>query len=439
MRFADAGVAALVKQDARAVAVVDHRIAHGRQALLPALAGHVGFRIAGGHGVHHAEPVERFNVLLPRRDVHPANQVGVAVERQAVAVVAQPNRYRHAERRPLVRRALGVAFHLDGAVIQLDHAAAELRLAETGAGSDAVDCLAVDLERADDVIQVAVAPTPETEALDGRAGFDHRRGARRQCLRRRPKQRHLFAAAVAHAHLVGEGAGVRILVAHFGFGPDRGAAGGDIEVARVDVHTGGAERRVQRQRLVQLVCHMQTHVLRQAAVVGVEVFVGPLEALAAGLFAVFPVVGGAHRHHVVAIDQGVRDVETESIDAVVVQADAFAVDEHFRGLARAFKFNEHLLAARSSRAGEMLAIPGNPGRMVDDVLGEGIVFVPGARQRHRFPRLIVEAGVGSVGRISHRQPPGRVEVVDGALGVGGHRCCAGEHGKDCGHGNGEMA
>jgi hypothetical protein len=58
MRFADAAVARFVKQDAGAVAVVDDGVAHQGHTLVPALAGHIGFRIARRHGVHQADAVK---------------------------------------------------------------------------------------------------------------------------------------------------------------------------------------------------------------------------------------------------------------------------------------------------------------------------------------------------------------------------------------------
>ena len=139
VRLADALVAALVEEDAGVVAVVDDGVAHDLDALLPAAAVDVALGVAGGHGLHQADAVAGFDVLLRRRDVHPAHQVGVALDHQAVAEVAEPRRHVDADGGPLVGGALGVAVHLDDAVVELDHAVGELRLAEAGAGGDGVD------------------------------------------------------------------------------------------------------------------------------------------------------------------------------------------------------------------------------------------------------------------------------------------------------------
>ena len=71
-------------------------------------------------------------------------------------------------------------------------------------------------------------------------------------------------------------------------------------VGRVNINAGRAEVRIERQRLVQLVGDVQADVLVDAAVVGVEVLVVPLEALAGRLFLVVPGVVDAHGDDVLA-------------------------------------------------------------------------------------------------------------------------------------------
>lgn len=105
---------------------------------------------------------------------------------------------------------------------------------------------------------------------------------------------------------------------HLGFGRHRRAAARDVEVARVNKDAGGAQVRKQGQRLVQRIGDVQAHVLGQAAVVGIEVAIGPLIALAGGLFTVVPAVFGTHRHHVLARDQRGADVEAEGRHPVLV-------------------------------------------------------------------------------------------------------------------------
>ena len=71
-----------------------------------------------------------------RRDVHPADVVGVVVADQLGAVVVHPVGIRLAEAGPFVAGALRVAFEVDELVVDLDAAGAgaafELGFAETG-------------------------------------------------------------------------------------------------------------------------------------------------------------------------------------------------------------------------------------------------------------------------------------------------------------------
>ena len=52
----------------------------------------------------------------------------------------------------------------------------------------------------------------------------------------------------------------------------------NVEVGRIDIGARGAEVGVERQRLVETARHVQPHVLRYAAIVGIEVLVVPLVA-----------------------------------------------------------------------------------------------------------------------------------------------------------------
>ncbi|EEF24029.1 conserved hypothetical protein, partial [Ricinus communis] len=319
---AHALVAAFVEHDAGIVAVVDDGVAHDLEALLPAAVLHVRFGVAGRHRFHQAQAVERFHVLLPRRDVHPADQVRIAGQSQPVTVVGEPRGHGTAHRGPFVRRALCVAVDLDHAVVQFDHSVAEGRLPEARAGRDGIERPAVDLQRRHDVVQVAVAPAPEIQARDGRAGLQ--RDGRAGCNRpgRRPEARDASALLVAQLDLVRDPVRPAVVVAHLRFRRDGGLAVRDVEVARIHVHARRAEARVQGQRLVHGFRHMQAHVLRQAAVVRIKILVVPLVALGRRPFAVVPAVVRADGDDVVACAQDSRNLDTERIDAVLVQRHA---------------------------------------------------------------------------------------------------------------------
>ena len=75
--------------------------------------------------------------------MHPAEEVAVALQNQAVRVVAHPCRNGDAYGRPLVGGALGKALQLNDAVVKVHHAILELRLTESRAGSGFIDDAAI--------------------------------------------------------------------------------------------------------------------------------------------------------------------------------------------------------------------------------------------------------------------------------------------------------
>jgi hypothetical protein len=75
--------------------------------------------------------------------------------------------------RPAIRlSALGIAFNLNDAVVEYDHAIGKFRFAKAGARFDDIYCLAVDFQDGIDVIKIAVTPAPEVEVFDYAIGLD---------------------------------------------------------------------------------------------------------------------------------------------------------------------------------------------------------------------------------------------------------------------------
>jgi hypothetical protein len=60
-------------------------------------------------------------------------------------------------------------------VIELDDSVGKLRLAKSGASSDHVDGLTINLQNCVDVIKIAVTPTPEIELAQARVKTERRR------------------------------------------------------------------------------------------------------------------------------------------------------------------------------------------------------------------------------------------------------------------------
>ncbi|MBA7678356.1 hypothetical protein ES703_86630 [subsurface metagenome] len=93
MFFAYNFVAAFVENNARVIAIVDYRIAHKLDTLLPLPLPGIFLGITGGHRLHQPYPVAGLDILFPRCHVHPAHKIAVALNYHAVAEIAHPRRY----------------------------------------------------------------------------------------------------------------------------------------------------------------------------------------------------------------------------------------------------------------------------------------------------------------------------------------------------------
>ena len=239
-------VAAFVEDDARIVAIVDDGVAHQLDTLFPLATLTIFFRIASRHGLHQAHAIARLDVLLPRRDVHPAYQIGVAFHHHTVAIVAQPSRNAHAHTRPFVTGALGKTFHLDDAVVQPDHAIAEAGLAETGPRADFVHLLAIHPEAGLHHVQIAVTPAPEMETVylgrslqDGLLAGFHDNGSALERLQQ-------ATVAVDQLRTVAHFLRPAVFVPHFGLGMNDRLARLHANVLGVDINTGGLQVAIER-------------------------------------------------------------------------------------------------------------------------------------------------------------------------------------------------
>ena len=138
MFFDDALVAGLVEEDRWVVAVVDDTVTHELDACLPLATLGIAFCVTRAHRDEEADAVSGFHVLLAGSDVHPADEVGVIGDHEAVGEVGNPGWDIGAECGPLVGGARGIAVDLENAAVEIDHAIAEGGLAESGAGGDGV-------------------------------------------------------------------------------------------------------------------------------------------------------------------------------------------------------------------------------------------------------------------------------------------------------------
>src|SRR5579871_2268143 len=99
------------------IAEVNDGGGHHVEALLPLPALGGTFLVAGWRHFDNAEAVERFDVDILRRNVHPANVVAVAVANESGGEIVHPVRVGLAKAGPFVTRALSEAFQVDKFVI----------------------------------------------------------------------------------------------------------------------------------------------------------------------------------------------------------------------------------------------------------------------------------------------------------------------------------
>ena len=106
-------VARLPKEDAGVVAVVDDRVAHDFQALIPLAPNGIALFIARRANLYDAVAGHRVRVHLLRRDVHPADIVAMAGADEAGVIVVHPVRISLAQALPLVASSLRKTFQVN--------------------------------------------------------------------------------------------------------------------------------------------------------------------------------------------------------------------------------------------------------------------------------------------------------------------------------------
>ena len=166
--------------------------------------------------------------------------------------------------------------HYD-AVVQIGHAVTESGLAESCRGGLPVDHLSVDSKACVHFIQIAISPRPEMQSIHHLLRTHNACLALVQCNRSRGESRQFGTVAVNDFHAIYKSLFLSRLVPHLRLGMYSSLASSYVVVFGIDVSTCCSKGGVERESLIEAVCHMQFHVFGQSAVVGVEVFVVPLE------------------------------------------------------------------------------------------------------------------------------------------------------------------
>ena len=136
-------IAAFVKQNTRIITVINNSVAHQFRTLFPLASLTVFLRITGRHGLNETDTVARLHILFPGSDVHPADKVRIAFPHEAIGVVTQPCGDGKPHCRPFIAGTLGIALHLNNAVVQPDFSFTKLCFTETGTSNHVIKNLSL--------------------------------------------------------------------------------------------------------------------------------------------------------------------------------------------------------------------------------------------------------------------------------------------------------
>ena len=198
-----------------------------------------------------------------------------------------------------------------------------------------------------------------------------------------------------------------VLVPHLRLGVYHCLVVGDVEVGGIDIRTRRAEVGIERQRLVELSRDVQPHVLRDAAIVGVEVLVVPLVTAVVTARAIVPTVVAAHGQHVFALFDIGCQVKATSHHTVFAETQMMSVQIEVSPLSNTFELDEYLTLYLFLCQKELLAIPTNGICQIDDVLSESLIAVEGIGESYPLPIFLP---VSANKNITDMQSPIGIEI-----------------------------
>ena len=202
----------------------------------------------------------------------------------------------------------------------------------------------------------------------------------------------------------------------------------NIEIRRIDISTSSAEIAIERQRLVEFTRHMQPHILRDAAIVGIEVTVVPLVATLILARLIGPTIVATHGQHVLTFFDIRSQVEATGHHHVLAVAQVLTVEIEVCPLPDALKLDEvfpagHLLVFEF----KMFPIPADSVCQVNNISAESLVAVEGIGQCDLQLSAVIESGCGSIRKVTYVQPPLTIEIT--LLALHRLRCGQEEEGK----------
>ena len=156
------------------------------------------------------------------------------------------------------------------------------------------------------------------------------------------KASYFLSICIKHLGIERERTLTAVIVLYFRLSVYHSLMARDVEIRGIYIRTRSTQIGIQRQSLMKQVGDVQIHILRNTAIVSVEVTVVPLIAAVMYTRAILPVIVAAHGNHVIALSYEGSEVETTSHHAVFAEAEVMPVEIEVGPLAHSFKLYIYL-------------------------------------------------------------------------------------------------
>ena len=140
--------------------------------------------------------------------------------------------------------------------------------------------------------------------------------------------------------------GLGILILYLRFCVNHCFMVGDVKIGGIDIGTCRTEIGIKWQGLIEFVCDMQIHILRDTTIVGIEVTVVPLIAAVMLARAILPTVITADCNHVLTFYNIRCQVEATCHNTILAKSEMMTIEIEISSLAYAFELDEEFRGER---------------------------------------------------------------------------------------------
>ena len=233
--------------------------------------------------------------------------------------------------------------------------------------------------------------------------------ARLQCVSFAIKMTHFLAVCIQNLGEEAERARLGILIPYLRFSVHRYLLTCNIIVTAIDIDTCGLEIIVERKSLVEFVGDVEEHILRNTAIVGIEVFVVPLIALACGSFTIAPGVIHTYGDDVLTFYNIRCQIESACHHTILGISHFLAIEPDVGTEAHALELDE-ILAVAHFQDMEVLAVPHDGVAEVFNGNLERFFLVESTRQRNLFPTGIWVVCLFCSLEVAHLEQPSSIKI-----------------------------